>query len=487
MPKITDANRLKELQDKRQELYTKSTKFHSENESNWTDEHEKQWSAMLTDYDAVNNELEDHRKACEADSAKEAAAAARRDRLAQMEQHGQRMPKDLQNRLKFGGEFNHREDRFTGGPLEGMTSDDVGGLAMCAWFVAQSGEIELSDQHLAACKVAGLNPNSKYLNMNLLDTRTFNRARTEYLHAMDVSRSPSAARVNIQNALTTGTNTAGGYTFGESFVTDLEMAMISSSGIMEVADIMRTDTGEPMRWPTVNDTSNKGRQLGEGAAVTTLDPTFGQKVWYAYKFTSDEILVSSELLGNNSVNLQSVIPELLGERLGRIINEKGTTGSGAATMNGIVTAATVGKTAASGTAIAFDELIDLEHSVNRIHRSREGVGYMFSDTTLQLLRKLKDGGSQYLWQSGANSGAPDTLNTYRYTINDDMATVASGVRSVLFGRLRQYKLRMVRAIRMYRLTERHRENDQDAFLAFVEADGNLLDAGDNPVKCLVQA
>lgn len=487
MPKITDANRLKELQDKRQELYTKMTTFHTENEAKWSDDHEKQWTAMNADYDTVNNELDDHRKACEADQVREKAANDRRERLAQMENHGQRMPRELQNRLKFGGDFNVREDRFVDGPLNGMTTDDVGGLAMCAWFVAQSGEVELSEQHLAACKVAKLNPNSKYLNIGLLDTRTFNRARNEYMNAMDSTRSPSAARLSIQNALSTGVGASGGYTFGESFVTDLEMAMIASSGIMEVADIMRTETGEPMRWPTVNDTSNKGRQIGEAAAVTTLDPTFGQKTWYAYKFTSDEILVSSELLSNNSVNLQSIIPELLGERLGRIINEKATTGSGAATMNGIVTASVAGKTAASGTAIAFDELIDLEHSVNRIHRSREGVGYMFSDTTLQLLRKLKDGGSQYLWQSGANSGAPDTLNTYRYTINDDMATVASGVKSVLFGRLRQYKLRMVRAVRMYRLTERHRENDQDAFLAFVEADGNLLDAGDNPVKHLVQA
>jgi HK97 family phage major capsid protein len=66
-----------------------------------------------------------------------------------------------------------------------------------------------------------------------------------------------------------------------------------------------------------------------------------------------------------------------------------------------------------------------------------------------------------------------------------MATVAATVKSILFGRLRQYKLRMVRSVRMYRLTERHRENDQDAFLAFIEADGNLLNAGDNPVKHLV--
>jgi hypothetical protein len=42
-------------------------------------------------------------------------------------------------------------------------------------------------------------------------------------------------------------------------------------------------------------------------------------------------------------------------------------------------------------------------------------------------------------------------------------------------------------MRFYRLVERHRENDQDAFLTFARRDGNLLDAGGNPIKKLRMA
>lgn len=292
----------------------------------------------------------------------------------------------------------------------------------------------------------------------------------------------------VRNALSGQAGTSGGFTYGETFVNNLELAMLAYGGMFEVADVIRTATSEPMRWPTANDTSNSGRQIGESNAVASLDPTFAQVTWNAYKFTSDEILVPFELLRDNAVNLASVLPEMLGTRLGRIQNTKYTTGTGANTAWGIVTKAYAGVTAASATAIAFDEIIDLEHSLDPSRRNMAGVGYMFHDNILKALRKLKDGEGRYLWQAGANTGAPDTLNQYRYTINQDMqSSIATGTTTVLFGQLTAYKIRQVNSIRLYRLVERYRENDQDAFLAFIEGDGNLLDAGDHPVRKLVQA
>ena len=77
---------------------------------------------------------------------------------------------------------------------------------------------------------------------------------------------------------------------------------------------------------------------------------------------------------------------------------------------------------------------------------------------------------------------------YPYFINQEMqSSLATGTKTLLFGQLSKYKVRMVNEIRMYQLVERHRENDQDAFLAFVRADGNLLSAGTVPVKHLIQA
>jgi HK97 family phage major capsid protein len=356
-------------------------------------------------------------------------------------------------------------------------------MAVAGWLKGSSTVYD--EAKLAACQAMRIDPASNELRIDLLSTHDRNRALAEY-HACVRNGSPGEGLRRAQNVLTTTTGSSGGYTFDQSFVASLEIAMSANSGIMETADILRTDTGDLLSWPTVNDTSNRGRLVAESAASTATDPTFGLVQWSAYKLGSDHILVPQELLDDNLVNLASVIPDLLGMRLGRGINYYGTVGTGSSQPKGIVPASTVGVTAAATGAITYDEIIDLEHSVNRALRNRPGVGYMFNDTTLLLLRKLKDGDNNYLWQAGNNTGVADRINNRPYTINDDMANPAASAKTVLFGVLSQFKVRMVREVRFYRLGELYRINDQDAFVAFVRFDSNLLNAGDNPVKHLIQ-
>jgi HK97 family phage major capsid protein len=271
-------------------------------------------------------------------------------------------------------------------------------------------------------------------------------------------------------------------------IMNLETAMLAYGGMFQVAEIIRTAQGEPMRWPTASDTSNTGRQVGESASHDSgTDPTFGEVIWNAFTFTSDIVKVPNELMTDSVFNLATILGAMLGERLGRIQNTKYTTGLGSSTAYGIVTRATAGVTSAGSTSIAFDELIDLEHSLDPSRRAMPGVGYMFHDSILKALRKLKDGEGRYLWQSGANSGAPNTLNTYPYTINQDMASsIATTAVTVLFGQLSQYKIRQVGTIVLRRLDERFADNNQTGFLAIMRGDGNLLDAGDGPVRKLTQ-
>jgi HK97 family phage major capsid protein len=483
MSKITDPNKLAELQNKRLELANKMQSYHTEHEKTWSDENETVWKQINDDYDAVNGPLDAHQKAVAAEARSEEAANIRASRLATIAEHGTRFSNAAQNSIKgMGGDQNSGKNfqpgsmtdgKVSGGMLNGESIGRVGMMAFSAWATGR-----MTPKAAEACRILNFNPNAREVDFNLLDTG-------EYLPIQNAVRDGKVA--DFRNSLSSNVGTSGGYTFGPTFVTSLEMAMTSASGIMEVADIIRTDHGEEMRWPTADDTANEGSQVGESAAVDDeVEPTFGQKKWYAHKFKSGMIKVPYELLEDNAVGLENRIPQMLGERIGRIINRKGTLGDGASTFYGIVPASTSGKTAAGAAAIVFDELIDLEHSVNRaIRADRTMNGYMFNDTTLKLIRKLKDGQSRYLWQSGANTGAPDTMNTYRYTINDHMQDPASGVKSVLFGRLSSYKVRIVKTVRFRRLDERYADNDEVAFIAFLRADGNLLNAGDNPVKALV--
>jgi HK97 family phage major capsid protein len=92
-----------------------------------------------------------------------------------------------------------------------------------------------------------------------------------------------------------------------------------------------------------------------------------------------------------------------------------------------------------------------------------------------------------LWQPGLTVGQPDMIMGYQYVINQSMTTPATGVKSILFGDFSKYLIRDVRDITLLRLDERYADAHQVGFLAFSRSDGDLLDAGTNPVKYGTQA
>jgi HK97 family phage major capsid protein len=66
------------------------------------------------------------------------------------------------------------------------------------------------------------------------------------------------------------------------------------------------------------------------------------------------------------------------------------------------------------------------------------------------------------------------------------SSIATGAITVLFGQLNQYKVRQVGQIILRRLDERFADTNQTGFLAIMRGDGNLLDAGDHPIKKMAQ-
>lgn len=345
--------------------------------------------------------------------------------------------------------------------------------ALQGWLLNGSRQFsnQATDQHRVAAAKCGIDINAGEIRFGL--NPNYNAVRTE-----------------IRNALSGLTGSAGGVTIPESFSNQFERAKLQFGGILNLATVMRTTTGEPFRWPTANDTSNKGRQINESVASLsdasiTSEMTFAQAVWYNYKFTSDIVLVPFELLRDSAINLASELGSMLGERLGRIGADKFATGTGAGTVQGATVGASLGVTAASATAVTWDEIIGLEHSVDPAYRSNR-CSYVLCDSSVATLRKLKNGQGNYLWQNSANSGTPDTLNGYKFLVDQSMPSIATGNRSILFGDFSYYKIREVNGVRLYRLPELYRANDQDGFVAFQEFDAKMLDAGTHPVKYILQ-
>jgi len=280
--------------------------------------------------------------------------------------------------------------------------------------------------------------------------------------------------------------TEGAELIPEGFVPELVKSLQAFGPMLDpgVTRQITTSSGNKLPWPTMNDTSNKGAILAENTQDTELDVAFGTKELDAFKYTSKVIRVSEEILQDDAVGIEGIIRDAMAERLGRIVNEHLTVGTGSGQPNGLVTASAQGFEAAGAAAIAFDDMIELYHSVDPAYRTSGQLAWMFNDTTLKLLRKIKDTEGNFIWQpASVATEQPATILGTRFAINQDMPNVEASAKSVVFGAMDRYIVRRVREFAVRRLVERYADFYQVGFLGFGRFDGELLDTA--AVKHLV--
>ena len=153
-----------------------------------------------------------------------------------------------------------------------------------------------------------------------------------------------------ERAQVTGTNSAGGFTVPVELQNILIKSMVMWGPMYDegIATTINTTGGYTMTMPTVNDTAVTAEAHTEAGVVTNdggKDVTFGEKQLDAYAFNTEFLKISKELADDSIFAMESLIGDLLGERMGRIANLQLTTGSGSSAPNGVVTASGLGKTA----------------------------------------------------------------------------------------------------------------------------------------------
>jgi HK97 family phage major capsid protein len=304
--------------------------------------------------------------------------------------------------------------------------------------------------------------------------------------------------------------TGGGYFVPVGFVDDVEIALKYYGDMLNVATIMNTATGQPLPYPTANDTTTVGALVGESQQVSEADVSLGNVTFGAYKYSSNMVKVSIELLQDSAFDLDSFLKEMFATRIGRILNTHFTSGTGSNQPTGILTAAVTSAAAAAsasltyglavtatgaatndggaetgGATIGSDDLTNLEHAIDPLYR--RGAIYVMHDMTLKTIKKVKDKYGRPLWLPGLSVKAPDTILDYEYSVNNDMPTIAVNAKTVIFGQVKKYMVRRVKEISVLRLVERYADYGQVGFVAFARYDGQLLDAGTHPVTYLVQA
>jgi HK97 family phage major capsid protein len=300
----------------------------------------------------------------------------------------------------------------------------------------------------------------------------------------------------IRNTMSTTTNSEGGYTVATEVARTVLDALKAGPGAMrKVATVIQTSGIGDLNYPTSDGTSEVGEIIAQNAAATSADVSFGLKTLTAYKYSSKIVAVPFELLQDSNVDIEAFVVNRLATRLGRITNTHFTTGTGSSQPNGVVTAATTGYTAANSTsqvtAITYDSLIELQHSIDPAYRETGACKWMFNDATLKKLRQLKDGSGRPIfvpgYEVGVPGGAPDTLLGSGIVINQDVASMAASAKSILFGDFSYYVIRDAMDIQMFRFTDSaYTKLGQVGFLAWMRTGGNLIDVG-GAVKLFVNA
>ncbi len=283
-----------------------------------------------------------------------------------------------------------------------------------------------------------------------------------------------------------GTDSLGGYTIPEDFSNALDIATLFKGDVEGLSQVINTAGGATLPYPKVDDTSVSGSILAESASMAVSDQTFGVLNLGAYNYTSGMVKVSHQLLQDSAFNLDAYLAESLGNRIARAQNAHFTSGSGSSQPQGFITGGTSGLTAASATAVTAQEVLELIHSVDKSYRNSASFAIMANDNTVAALRKLGVGSSNDypIFTPGLN-GSPDRIFGVPVHVNNDMADISTGSKSIAAGDFSKYVVRNAGGIQMLRLDERYADTLTTAFLAYRRSDGGVLNSA--AIKYITQA
>jgi HK97 family phage major capsid protein len=243
--------------------------------------------------------------------------------------------------------------------------------------------------------------------------------------------------------------------------------------MLDVSTVLNTAGGENLQIPSQAGWSTAAI-VGEGTAINESDPTFNSFVTLgAYKY-SFLVQLSRELIEDSGVDILSFLATQTGNELGFRVNDGLTTGSGTGAPAGIVVKSALGVTGGTGVSGAFtaDNLIDLAYSLNGAARRLPGVGWMMNTKSLGAVRKLKDTAGYYIFSPALADGNDQVLSFPVYE-NPAMVDAATTAKSVLFGHLPSYFVRMAGGLRLDRSDDYAFNADLVTFRATMRVDGNL--------------
>ena len=247
-------------------------------------------------------------------------------------------------------------------------------------------------------------------------------------------------------AMSVGTLADGGYTVPETTEARVVEKLYQASIMRQLATVRSTP--DDRKIPIEGSTLGTASIIGEGAAISAADVSFGQVTIEAYKYAT-AITASRELLADSGFDIESYLLDKLSLRIARAQDEHFWDGTNSSQPQGVIQGLTAAgnkqqlSTGQTTSITSADNIIDFIYKLPVQYR--QGAVILTSDEVIKNLRKIKDSNNNYIWQPSyteqmMTQGAPGTIMGYPYYISEHVDALAANKYVAVFGNFRYYEI-----------------------------------------------
>jgi len=251
--------------------------------------------------------------------------------------------------------------------------------------------------------------------------------------------------LQIQASASTLSDPDGGFTVPEEVETAIDRVAQTVSAMRRISTVrsISTDTYKKL----VNQGGATSGWVGEkGARTETGTPTLAEiaintKELYAMPYATQQ------LLDDSRVDIAAWLADEVAIEFNEEESEAFISGSGVEQPKGIAAYTMVANASYAWGKVGYiagghasllnnaDKLIDLQHALKSVYRN--GAVWLMADSTLNAIRKLKDGEGNYLWRPGLAENAPDTLLGKPIEIDDNVDAIGLNKYPIFFGNFKR--------------------------------------------------
>jgi HK97 family phage major capsid protein len=239
------------------------------------------------------------------------------------------------------------------------------------------------------------------------------------------SLSPEEVKV-----LTVSNDNTAGYLAPPEYVREIIKGVTEFSPIRTIARV-RSTTNRSIQVPKRTGQFAAQWVAEEGARAETTGYAVGLEEIPAHELYA-LVDISEQELEDSVFNLEAEMNSEFVDQFAKAEGNAFVSGNSVGKPQGILSNANVNNVAKGGAALDGDSLISAAHNV-KTEYSKNGT-FVMNRSTVSAVRKLKDGGGQYIFQPGIyGMGIGSNILGHSIVEATDMPNVAGGTKPVMFG------------------------------------------------------